>query len=122
MLVRQHAREIGLRSGEFTEAAPGVAAEGEAPSAAQGPDLDAAQKVKGERQRLCNPDPPELQKMSRGLEKIEMETKKNLDKARAASWAPTPVHRRGLTWRRLRAFLVITEGRCRDEGRCGEAV
>ena len=25
MLVRQHAREIGLRSGEFTEAAPGVA-------------------------------------------------------------------------------------------------
>ena len=35
MLVRQHAREIGLRSGEFTEAAPGVAAEGEAPSAAQ---------------------------------------------------------------------------------------
>ena len=91
MLVRQHAREIGLRSGEFTEAAPGVATEGEAPSAAQGPDLDAAQKVKGERQRLSNPDPPELQKMSRGLEKIEMETKKNLDKARAASWAPTPV-------------------------------
>ena len=65
MLVRQHAREIGLRSGEFTEAAPGVATEGEAPSAAQGPDLDAAQKVKGERQRLCNPDPPELQKISR---------------------------------------------------------
>ena len=49
MLVRQHAREIGLPSGEFTESAPGVAAEGEAPSAAQGPDLDAAQKVKGER-------------------------------------------------------------------------
>ena len=48
--------------------------------------------------------------------------KKNLDKARPASWAPTPVHSRGLTWRRLRAFFVITEGRCTDEGRCGEAV
>ena len=85
MLVRQHAREIGVAEG-YTESAPGVAAEGAEPSAAQGPDLDAAQKVKGERQRLSNPDPPELQKMSRGLEKIEMETKKNLDKVCSAGW------------------------------------
>ena len=83
MLVRQHAREIGVAEG-YTESASGVAAEGVVPSAAQGPDLDAAQKVKGERQRLSNPDPPELQKMSRGLEKIEMETKKNLDKVCSA--------------------------------------
>ena len=79
VLVRQHAREIGVAEG-YTESESSAAVEGAALSAAQGPDLDAAQKVKGERQRLSNPDPPELQKMSRGLEKIEMETKKNLDK------------------------------------------
>ena len=113
MLVRQHAREIGVAEGYNNSGeASGVAASGAAPSAAQGPDLDAAQKVKGERQRLSNPDPPELQKMSRGLEKIEMETKKNLDKVCSAGWATTPVHRRdGPTYR----WVLWLSPRSREE-------
>ena len=63
VLVRQHARSLEH------EAAP---------------DLEAAQKIKGERQRLSNPDPPELQQASRGLEKLEMATKQALERSISA--------------------------------------
>ena len=63
VLVRQHARSLEHETA---------------------PDLEAAQKIKGERQRLSNPDPPELQQASRGLEKLEMATKQALERSISA--------------------------------------
>lgn len=84
VLVRQHAQQIGAEA-ETPMLRDGVAAiEGAPEGQGPGPDLEAAQKIKGERQRLSNPDPPELQKAARELEKLEMASKQGLERALAS--------------------------------------